>query len=235
MQHSRLFRNAVAKTDRQNPAYGLPLWMHTRDTVGVMQYLWEKWLPDSMAALTGLGWKELRPLLIFLAAMHDVGKISNAFVCQIAENMPDIRLRMEPLQITRRGEEAYRHHTIVGAAIVSSLGVPDWIASVVGAHHGTIMEPMDFDAVMRSGYAYGDSADAPVWQGLWREQLDDALEQAQDPAEAIDAFVAKKLAGKDLDRKQLQKVSAALARRGYSWSDINDALRRYGAETGEDY
>ena len=30
-------------------------------------------------------------------------------------------------------------------------------------------------------------------------------------------------------------ISAALARRGYSWSDINDALRRYGAETGEDY
>ena len=72
-------------------------------------------------------------------------------------------------------------------------------------------------------------------RGIPREMWDDALEQAQDPAEAIDAFVAKKLAGKDLDRKQLQKVSAALARRGYSWSDINDALRRYGAETGEDY
>ena len=72
-------------------------------------------------------------------------------------------------------------------------------------------------------------------RGVPREMWDDALEQAQDPAEAIDAFVSKKLAGKDLDRKQLQKVSAALARRGYSWSDINDALRRYGAETGEDY
>ena len=72
-------------------------------------------------------------------------------------------------------------------------------------------------------------------RGIPREMWDDALEQAQDPAEAIDAFVTKKLAGKDLDRKQLQKVSAALARRGYSWSDINDALRRYGAETGEDY
>ena len=55
------------------------------------------------------------------------------------------------------------------------------------------------------------------------------------PRQAIDAFVAKKLAGKSLDRKELQKVSAALARRGYSWSDINDALRRCGAETGEDY
>ena len=72
-------------------------------------------------------------------------------------------------------------------------------------------------------------------RGIPREMWDDALEQAQDPAEAIDAFVSKKLAGKDLDRKQLQKVSAALARRGYSWSDINDALRRCGAETGEDY
>lgn len=72
-------------------------------------------------------------------------------------------------------------------------------------------------------------------RGIPREMWDDALEQAQDPAEAIDAFVSKKLAGKDLDRKQRQKVSAALARRGYSWSDINDALRRYGAETGEDY
>ena len=72
-------------------------------------------------------------------------------------------------------------------------------------------------------------------RGIPREMWDDALEQAQDPAGAIDAFVAQKLAGKDLDRKQLQKVSAALARRGYSWSDINDALRRYGAETGEDY
>lgn len=178
MQHSRLFRNVMAKTDRQNQAYGLPLWMHARDTAGVMLHLWEKWLPDSMAAITGLRRNELCPLLIFLAAMHDIGKTSNAFVHQIAENLPDIRLRMEPLQITKRGEEAYRHHTIVGAAIVSSLGAPDWIASVVGAHHGTIMEPMDFDHVMRPGYAYGATADAPVWQALWREQLDDALEQA---------------------------------------------------------
>ena len=70
-------------------------------------------------------------------------------------------------------------------------------------------------------------------RGIPRELWDEALDQAEDPAEAIDAFVAKKLAGKSLDRKELQKVSAALARRGYSWSDINDALRRYGAETGE--
>jgi len=72
-------------------------------------------------------------------------------------------------------------------------------------------------------------------RGIPRELWDEVLEQAGDPAEAIDAFVEKKLAGRHLDRKELQKVSAALARRGYAWSDINDALRRYGGETGEDW
>lgn len=72
-------------------------------------------------------------------------------------------------------------------------------------------------------------------RGIARELWEDALDQAQDPGEAIDAFVAKKMAGKSPDRKQMQKVSAALARRGYNWSDIHDALRRYGADAEEEY
>ena len=68
-------------------------------------------------------------------------------------------------------------------------------------------------------------------RGIPRALWEEALEQAAEPAEALDAFVAKKLTGKTPDRKELQKLSAALARRGYSWSDIRDALGRYGAET----
>lgn len=67
-------------------------------------------------------------------------------------------------------------------------------------------------------------------RGVPRELWDQALEQAEDPAEAIDAFVAKRLAGKEPDRKEWQRVSDALARRGYSWWEIRDALARYGAE-----
>ncbi|MGM9607432.1 MAG: regulatory protein RecX [Oscillospiraceae bacterium] len=70
-------------------------------------------------------------------------------------------------------------------------------------------------------------------RGVPRDLWDEALEQAEDPADAIDEFVAKKLAGKPADRKELKKVSDALARRGYSWNDISAALSRYGAECGE--
>ncbi len=71
-------------------------------------------------------------------------------------------------------------------------------------------------------------------RGVPRELWEDALAQAEDPAEAIDAFLAKKLAGTAPDRTALKMASDALARRGYSWTEIDDALRRYGAETGED-
>ena len=67
-------------------------------------------------------------------------------------------------------------------------------------------------------------------RGIPRQLWDEALEHSEDPAGAIDAFVAKKLAGKVPDRKELKKISDALARRGYSWSDISAALDRYETE-----
>lgn len=71
-------------------------------------------------------------------------------------------------------------------------------------------------------------------RGIPRELWQEALDQSDDPAEAIDAFLAKKLAGKTPERQNLKRAADALARRGYAWSDISDGLRRYGAETGED-
>lgn len=69
-------------------------------------------------------------------------------------------------------------------------------------------------------------------RGVPREEWDEALARVEDATQAIDDFLRKKLTGWTGDRKQLQKVTAALARRGFSWSDIRDALARY--ETGID-
>ena len=83
------------------------------------------------------------------------------------------------------------------------------------------------------GYGEKKLRDELYRRGVPRTLWDEALEQAEDPASAIDAFVRQKLAGKTPDRQELKKVSDALARRGYAWSDISDALRRFGAECGE--
>ena len=67
-------------------------------------------------------------------------------------------------------------------------------------------------------------------RGVPRDLWADALAQADDPADAIDTFVRKRLAGKEPDRKELKKVSDALMRRGYGWEDISAALSRFGAQ-----
>ena len=68
-------------------------------------------------------------------------------------------------------------------------------------------------------------------RGIPRELWDEALGQIQeeDSACVIDAFLEKKLKGSH-DPKDVKKASDALARRGYRWPEISDALRRYGME-----
>lgn len=68
-----------------------------------------------------------------------------------------------------------------------------------------------------------------LWKrGVPREYWDQALEEVQDPTDAMDAFIRRKLMGRTADRETLGKLSAALARRGYRWEDIRAALSRYG-------
>ena len=68
-------------------------------------------------------------------------------------------------------------------------------------------------------------------RGVPREHWDAALEGMDDPAEAIDAFLRKKLRGEELsDPRARKRASDALARRGFRWEDIAAGLRRYGAE-----
>ena len=79
------------------------------------------------------------------------------------------------------------------------------------------------------GYGPRKLRDELYHRGVPRELWDEALEQMADSEDTIDALIEKKLAGREPDRKELKKISDMLARRGYSWSDINDGLRRFGA------
>ena len=70
-------------------------------------------------------------------------------------------------------------------------------------------------------------------RGIPRELWEDAMEEAPQPDDKIDRFVAARLKDPE-DRAQIQKVSNALYRRGYSWEQIREALRRYSASVYEE-
>lgn len=96
-------------------------------------------------------------------------------------------------------------------------------AGRVAAHYGA------------KGYGSGKIRDELYRRGVPRELWDEALAGVAQSTDAIDEFIRRKLKGeRDPDRKQLQQVSGALARRGFRWDEIKEALARYGAETWEE-
>ena len=84
-----------------------------------------------------------------------------------------------------------------------------------------------------SGYGPGRVRQELQKRGVPRELWDDVLAQLPDSTDAIDRFLRRKLGGRTPDRAALKKLSDALLRRGFSWSDIRPALNRLGEEIDE--
>ena len=105
----------------------------------------------------------------------------------------------------------------------------DWLESL-GA-----VDDAAYAGVIARHYAASGYGPGRVRQerGVPRELWDDALSQLPDSADAIDRFLQKKLSGRTPDRTALKKLSDALLRRGFSWSDIRPALNRLGEEIDE--
>ena len=61
-----------------------------------------------------------------------------------------------------------------------------------------------------------------------RELWEEALAEAEPSEEGVDVLIAKKLDGIEApERKDFQRVSNALARRGFGWEEIRDGMERY--------
>ena len=69
-------------------------------------------------------------------------------------------------------------------------------------------------------------------RGVERELWDDAVEHMPENTDKIDKFIAARLKDRS-DREQINKVSAALFRRGFSWEEVRQALRRFDADAEE--
>ncbi len=84
------------------------------------------------------------------------------------------------------------------------------------------------------GYGVHKVKDELYRRGVPRALWDQALSEAEDPEEGVDAFLQKRFKGRAPDQKELKKAADALARRGYNWNDIREGLNRYGAGIEEE-
>lgn len=83
------------------------------------------------------------------------------------------------------------------------------------------------------GYGFRRMEQELFARGIPKEFWQDALDQLDDPCGTIDAFLSKRLAPGETDPRQLKKAADALARRGFAWHDISQALRRRGVEADD--
>ena len=115
-----------------------------------------------------------------------------------------------------------------------AVSTADWLAEI-----GLLNDEEYARQIVRhysaKGYGARKLQDELYRRGIPRELWEDALEQQEDAAQLIDAFLAKKL-GEDRqpDPKTIQRVSNALVRKGFSWSEIRDGLHRRQVEILDD-
>ena len=76
------------------------------------------------------------------------------------------------------------------------------------------------------GYGPARTREKLYEKGVPRELWDEALDQLPDNGEQIDRFLQSKLRGRMPDEKEKKRLTDALLRRGHSYGQIREALRR---------
>jgi regulatory protein len=80
----------------------------------------------------------------------------------------------------------------------------------------------------RMGYGAGRVRQELMRRGIDRELWAEAIDEAPENSGKLDALLERKLRNTDFsDRKEVKKATDMLLRRGFSWSEIKEALGRY--------
>ena len=120
-----------------------------------------------------------------------------------------------------------------GASEAEARYASEWLEAI-GAINDADYAVLLAQHCARQGYGPARVREKLYEKGVPRELWDDALDSLPDPAERIDRFLEHKLRGNPLDEKEKKRLSDALLRRGFSWSDIKAGLNRLGADLWED-
>ncbi|SDK37804.1 CRISPR-associated endonuclease/helicase Cas3/CRISPR system Cascade subunit CasA [Streptomyces indicus] len=157
------------------------------DSGAVAGLLWDHWLPDAVRWRIGsvlpAGEGDGRLLAVWLAGVHDLGKVTPAFACQseaLAERMRGVGLEMKSRKAMP--DRAVAPHGLAGQVLLR-----DWLVEchgwrraatsqltvVIGGHHGVPPEParaVDLDAHPELLRTPGPSE--ALWARVQRELLE---------------------------------------------------------------
>lgn len=184
IQAAHLVRLLAGKSDPSGGGGWLPLWMHARDTAGILRHLAQNWLPEAVRHTLGLEEEILYKLVTFLGMSHDGGKMTVAFQSNILRQLPEARERLQTqlvLPDTFLNRSA-TPHAMASEAILLELGCPPGVASIVGAHHGKpqqdgLNDSIDEQLENHPDNYWGRGQEA-IWQAMWQEMLDNALQES---------------------------------------------------------
>ncbi|MFE9387570.1 CRISPR-associated helicase Cas3' [Streptomyces sp. NPDC007025] len=157
------------------------------DSAAVAGLLWDWWLPVSVRRLiaSGLpgGEADARSLVVWLAGVHDIGKATPAFACQVEQLAG--RMREQGLEMRSReamgGDRRLAPHGLAGQVLLGEwleerFGWPvrqcGQFTVAVGGHHGVPPE----HGQVRALEDRGDLLRAPGAERVWRRVQEELLE-----------------------------------------------------------
>lgn len=148
------------KRESNGRYYWLPLIQHLEDTKNIAGLLWEHWLGEgqrklitsslvSESQIDNVG----KCLIQFLAATHDLGKATPVFQTKKGyANSEDLdvqllekleRIGFEKISSLQLTHSAKSHHSVAGQYLLSTYGVHEDLATIVGGHHGKPIDTVD--------------------------------------------------------------------------------------------
>ncbi|MFH9862346.1 CRISPR-associated helicase Cas3' [Streptomyces sp. NPDC017202] len=180
-------RSVWAKHDRDADGW-LPLWRHMEDSAAVAGLLWDEWLPVGVRKLISEvlpgGEADGRRLVVWLAGVHDIGKATPAFACQV-DQLADV-MRGTGLEMRSRQamgpDRRLAPHGLAGQILLA-----EWLeerhgwtakqcgqfAVAVGGHHGVPPENGQIKAL----YDHEELLRTPGRSnGVWRQTQTELLD-----------------------------------------------------------
>ncbi|HKT04806.1 MAG TPA: CRISPR-associated helicase Cas3' [Rugosimonospora sp.] len=146
----------------------LPLWRHLADAAAVARLLWQEWLSPSIrtqiAAVLPHGETDGAPLVSWLAGLHDIGKATPAFACQVDWLMRPMSACGLELDLRVHDNRRYAPHAYAGQLLLEDLleqkhgWSPPTIftyGTVIGGHHGVPPSDSELAGIRDKKYLLG--------------------------------------------------------------------------------